>query len=325
MLLASNSIFKRSTLALLTGLCFLAAFEEPAYADGGYLTIEAGPRVFDHEDVKASLDSVDSPAGDADGSIDGYGVDVTFGGTSLQSIPALAGSSSVLEVQLHYASADESDTEISTTGLLGFMPIDGSSISDGAAGTFLDFETDFEQYGVDLLVRSKVSETSATRTSAVWGITWSRFEQEHEFSGRDAMGAFITDRFLEDDIDTDYFGVVLGLGVEHKLGNGWALSADGRLDLLVADAELDADQRLTIFGNLSVSDDETELAGRFAGKVGVARNVGGITFGANATVDYLTYAPTVEHPLFDSNPFPSQLDDDSLFTYGLNLYLKASF
>lgn len=326
MLLTKKSVFIRSELSVLIIASSLALFQAPAaHAAGSYFKIEAGTRAFKHDDVQATLGAVDTPAGEADGDINGHGIDVTLGGMPLQGVPVLTGSNPTLELQLHYASADDSRSQPASTGFIGFMPIDGNGISDAAAAATLDYETDFRQHGFDALVRSEVSKTATSKTSAIWGLTYSRFAQSHEFSGRDLMGATVTNAHLTDDVETDYFGLVLGLGTEQNLGSGWTLSASGRVDFLYADAELDADQTLTIFGRLSQSDDENKFAGRLQGKLGLAKDFGGVTVGANATVDYLSYAPSVVHPLYDLSPVPSHLEDQSLITYGLNLYLNVSF
>jgi len=325
MLLTKKRIFISSQYAFFAALLSVSLLPAPVYAAGQYFSIEAGVKEFRHDDVQASLATANMPEGAADGDIQGHGIDVTIGGMSLQSIPALTGSNPVLEVQLHYATADESHSQTSSTGLFGFVPIDGSSISTGSAGPTLHFETEYDQYGIDALVRSEVSSTATNKTTAIWGLTYSRFEESHEFSGRTAAGAKITDRLLKDNIETDYFGLVLGIGTEHQLGSGWAFSASGRVDLLLAKADLDANQTLLIFGAISASDNDTEIATRLQGKVGITKDFGGFSLGANATVDYLSYAPTVNHPLYNANTFQSHLEEDSLTSYGVSLELNIPF
>jgi len=325
MLLTKKDILLSTKRYLFVALLSLVLIPSQTYAAGHYFSLEAGAREFRHDDVKATLATANSPEGEADGTISGHGIDIIIGGMPLQLIPALTGSNLVLEVQLHYATADESHSQTSPTGLLGFVPIDGSAISTGAAASTLDFETNYDQYGIDALVRSEVSSTATNKVTAIWGLTYSRFEESHKFSGRTAAGAKITDPMLKDDTATDYFGLVFGLGAEHKLGNGWIASTNGRVDLLVANAELDADQTLLIFNTLSVSDNKTELAARVRGKVGLAKDFGSFQIGANATVDFLSFAPTVDHPLFDATPYESHLEDDSLLSYGVNLQLSIPF
>lgn len=312
---------------IISKLMLASAFMLPhahAFAADSYFTLEAGFKEFRHADIQATLNFPNSPVGEADGNISGYGIDATLG-VPAPSLPVPIGSNPILELQLHYGSADDEHQQASTTGLIGFIPVDGSAISDGIPAATLVYETDFEYYGVDALVRTELSHNATTRVTAFGGLTYARFSQSHDFTGRDQTGALITNALVRDDVETDYFGIALGVSADHDLGSKWILSTTGRVDLLYADADLDVNQQLTIFGTVTESDSDTNFAARLQGKLGLARDFGSYSVGANATVDYLSYAPRVEHALFDTNPFPSRLDDDNLTSYGVNLFIKMPF
>lgn len=312
---------------IISKLVVASAFMLPhaaAFAAGSYFTLEAGYKEFRHADIQATLDSPNSPVGAADGNIDGYGIDATLG-FPVPNLPVPIGSKPLFELQLHYGSADDEHRQAPATGLIGFIPVDGSAVSDGVPAATLVYETEFDYYGVDALVRTELSHNATKRVTAFGGLTFARFSQSHDFTGRDPSGALITNALVRDDVDTDYFGIALGVSADHDLGSKWILSTTGRVDLLYADADMDVSQQLTIFGTVTQSDSDTDFAARLHGKIGLAKDFGSFVVGANATVDYLSYAPRVEHALFDTNPFPSRLDDDNLTSYGVNLYLKMLF
>jgi hypothetical protein len=296
----------------------------PANAADNYFAVEAGYKAFNHVDTRSTLSQPNVFAKPADGDIDGYGIALTVG-TPMTTLPVLAGSNTAMEIKLHYADADESHSEsASATGRMGFMPIDGSGISVGGLATRYDYDTKFEYYGIDALVLSELSRKPGTTISTFWGLTYSRFSQAHEFTGYNG-NTLISDRMVEDNVDTDYFGVALGLGVEHSLGSKWMLSATGRLDLMAGYSELDADQVLLIYGTLDQGDDDLDFAARLQGKMSLSRDFGGFSAGVNATVEYLSYAPEVVYAQYDLDPFPAYLDEEDLINYGFNLFVKVPF
>jgi hypothetical protein len=272
----------------------------------------------DTPEVEATLNDSNSPQGEAGGKVDATAITLTASiglnkGIGLGSDPRL-------EITAGWLDGDESETERSRTGGLGFVPVDGSGPSDGdgSPDTVLNYDTDIQDISLDIMLREQLGGGQAFSWSAFGGLTLSQSQLDYLFDGS------IPGISTEDEIETNYYGVGGGVDGVYSLSENVFLTAGARLDLLARDSDLDVKQEIGA-NSYRVSDSDSGFSSRLGAQLGIAYKADALTLGLIFSTSYLSDAPTVEHAVLDSNVFKTRLDSTSVTSYGVNLGAGLSF
>lgn len=272
--------------------------------------------------VQATLISPSQPVGSAPGDIDTDGAVLSLAmglpDIGIRGTPAL-----VLNVR--HLQGDEEIRAANPSGGFGLVPVDGSSASNGGGGIpTLIYGTDVTQLGVDVLLRAGLLDNGPHGVTGFAGLTYGTLEQEHRFRGLDASGVPVdSSTSLRDNLDTEYMGLAVGADYAMELPAGFSLMAGARVDLLNAETDLDAQQYITsAYFTRNTSD--SSLVTRLEASVGVAWQQGPLRASLVAALESMEL-PTVEHPVYDSNVFPSRISDSDSQSTSLTLGVSVSF
>lgn len=298
-----------------------------AVAGSGYAQALEGSLTYlsksvDVAPVAASLVSPNTPVGAAPGSIDTTGARLSLS----MGLPDIGISGKpALVLNLHHLNGDDETRIANGTGSFGMVPVDGSGGSNGGGGVnTLLFSTDVTQTGFDALLRAGIIENGPHAVAAYAGLTYSTLEQEHRFRGLTAAGTPVDGTTsLKDNLDTTYMGIVVGADYTMGLPAGFSLVAGGRVDVLDAATDLDAQQRISTSA-FSRSTSDSGVVTRLEANAGIAWAQGPMRVSLVATLESMDL-PTVQHPVYDSNVFPSRISDTRSESTSLTLGVGVSF
>lgn len=325
------------TLLLTSMLVLIAAFavhaEDMAIGENGYARLDVGKAYVSLPSEGAVITILREPYGKTEEHLWGERIEVA-GGLRLRGIDTTPKDNTRVEAAVNYLSADAQNRETYSllpglTVPLGFMAIDGSVRANGTVGIINTavFETQYKQWGVDLKLARDMDVAGAKSLTLYTGLTYFNTDLSNDF---DLIEDGVTiPIYLEDEIDTDYYGCMVGVDAAFPLADRLIFDIGGRLDLLYADANMTARQNLNSFppfNVLEVDDSEDKLAGRVQAHMGLRYDLHPAVFGIGASASYLSYQPYAEHPnSIATAMIPSHIEDDNMLSFAFNISVNVVF
>jgi|GEM_PF-2933100 len=311
-----------------------AKAEDTALGENGFARLDVGKAYVNLPSEGAVITWFLEPYGETENRLWGENIEVA-GGVRLRGLDTAPEDNTRFEVACSYLSADATNREtgyLLLPGLtipLGFFAIDGSGGANGTLGIINTavFETDYSQWGVDLKLARDMGVAGAKSLTFYTGLTYFNTELSNDF---DLIEDGVTiPIYLEDEIDTDYYGFMLGIDAAFPLADGLVFDIGGRLDVLYADARMTARQNLNFFPPVNVirvGDSEDKLAGRVQAHMGLHYDLNPIVLGIGASANYLSYQPYAEHPnSVDTALTPSHIEDDDMLSFAFNISMCVAF
>jgi hypothetical protein len=304
-----------------TALLALGAVSSPARADEVSrfkVEIAPGVRWLSLPEIEGGLEAPNLPVGASPDDAVGWGIDGRLGYRLDGDLSPLGPATVAVRLRTTFADADAET--LTTTGSYGQMPVNGPGPSNGSGGVSAFSSVDYDRYDVDLVYQVAVDVPGPVAVRPLLGFAYSRIDQRYKFRAAPSNGFEI-----RDDIDSNYYGVVLGVEGEAGLPvEGLSLDLGFELGLLALDSQFNADQS---FGGipLSADDDRTDFAWRTRGVLGLRWTfLECLSIGAEGTVDWeRIHVP--KHALFESDPFESKLETEDAVVLGGNLTLSVVF
>ncbi len=319
-------------LVLIT--CLAAHAEDTALGENGFARLDVGKTYVNLPSEGAVITWFLEPYGETENRLWGENIEVA-GGVRLRGLDTTPEDNTRFEAEFNYLAADATNREtgyLVLPGLtipLGFFAIDGSGGANGTLGIINTavFETDYSQWGVDLKLARDMDVAGAKSLTFYTGLTYFNTELSNDF---DLIEDGVTiPVYLEDEIDTDYYGCMVGIDAAFPLADGLVFDIGGRLDLLYADAQMTARQNLNFFPPVNVirvDDSEDKLAGRVQAHMGFRYDWHPAVFGIGASASYLSYQPYAEHPNSVNTALtPSHIEDDDMLSFAFNISMCVTF
>jgi len=311
--------------------------EDMAFGEDGFVRLDVGKTYVNLPSERAVITGFFlEPYGETENHLWGENIEVA-GGLRLRGLDTEPEDRTRFEVAANYLAADAKNREagyllfpFGVSIPLGFFAIDGSG---NANGTILgpvntaEFETRYKQWGFDLKLAREVAVEGLASLTLYTGLTYFNTSLSNDF---DLIEDGVTiPIYLEDDIDTDYYGCMVGVDAAFPMGSELVFDVGGRLELLYADARMTAHQNLNFFppfNMLEVDDSDDKLAGRAQAHMGLSYALNPVVFGVGVTANYLSYQPYAEHAttVATSNT-PSHIEDDHMFGYTFNISMNVAF
>lgn len=225
-----------------------------------------------------------------------------------------------IEVVGHWFDADEragtipfSNQSFALIGIDGSFSFTSPSTS-GSIRTVLDYNAQ----GADLLLRTDFGEEGSVRVSPFLGFTYTRVNRDEVATTTVLLNT------TRHNLETDYIGGALGAVASLPLG--WApaliLSMEGRADLMVADADLDA---ASTIGLVQVKDSESNFAARVGGSVVLSWLFGPVVVGIEGFGHWLSWSPQAVYPSLLPPRSPVHIEGDDAWDAGGGLRITIPF
>jgi hypothetical protein len=315
------------TLMLIGVIFFLGApdtnAEDVALGENGFTRLNVSKTYVDLPSEKAVITILRQPYGKTENRFWGESVEVA-GGIRLPGLDTTPADNTRCEVALNYLAADAKNSETSSLPL-GFYAIDGFGDANGTLGVTnaAVLDTSYKTWGIDLKVAKDMKASGIEFLTLSAGLTYSNTVLTNDFNLiEDGIPIPV---YLKDDIDTDYYGIMVGADVAIPLSQQLFLDFGGRLELLYADAQMTAQQDLD-YVFLDVDDSEDKIAGRVGAHLGLSYDLNPVVFGVGASANYLSYQPYAEHPTTVADSLtPSHIEDDHMFSYTFNISMNVAF
>jgi len=299
--------------------------EDLALGENGFTRLKVSKAYVDLPSEKAVITWFLEPYGKTENRLWGESVEVA-GGIRLPGLDTTPADNTRCEVALNYLTAD-AKKRVSSSIPLGFFAIDGFGDANGTLGTMNTavLDTSYKTWGIDLKVAKDVKALGLESLNLNMGLTYSNTVFSNDFNLiEDGIPSPI---YLKDEIDTDYYGLFVGIDAAYPLNQQLFFDFGGRLELLYADAQMWARQDfIPPFILLNVNDSDDKIAGRVAAHLGLSYDLNPVVFGIGASASYLSYQPYAEHPatIADSHT-PSHIEDDHMFGYTFNISMNVAF
>jgi hypothetical protein len=308
---------------LVSMIVHTANAEDMALGENGYLRLDVGKTYVNLPSEKAVITILRQPYGKTENRFWGESVEVV-GGIRLPGLDTTSADNTRCEVALNYLAADAKNSVTSSLPL-GFYAIDGFGDANGTLGVTNTavLDTSYKTWGIDLKVAKDMKASGIEFLTLSAGLTYSNTELTNDFNLIEDGSPIPV--YLKDEIDTDYYGIMIGADVAIPLNQQLFLDFGGRLELLYADARMTAQQDLAPPA-LEVDDSEDKIAGRVGANLGLSYDLNPVVLGVGASASYLSYQPYAEHPTSIANALsPSHLEDDHMFGYTLNISMRVAF
>ncbi len=221
-----------------------------------------------------------------------------------------------MELRGEYARADSSDSVKLNGNSIYFYEITGNGNEQGTVANKGLFKVELDFYGADCLATCNLWSNDCHSISALTGFSYKRLTQQHHFTG-EFDGETLNRFFVDDEVSTDYFGVMLGLRNESLINRCMLFTCSLEGDLYYASDCLRVQQELAD-NQFEVKQNHDEYAYYIEGRGGLTFINGCLTSGIHAFIGYLSYVPEVCHP-DTAESGKSHIKDSSMERYGLEL------
>jgi hypothetical protein len=330
------------TLILIGVIIFRGApdanAEDVALDENGFIRLDVGKTYVNLPSEGAVTTWFLEPYGETENRLWGESIAVS-GGLRLRGLDTVPEDRTRLEAAVNHFSADAKNNVMGyplsspfpfMTVPLGFFAIDGSSGANGTLGLLENkavLDTNYKKWGFDLKLAREVEVSGLDSLTLYTGLTYFNTTLSNDFNlVEDGVTIPI---YLEDDIDTDYYGCMVGGDAAFPLGSDLVLDIGGRLELLYADANMTAHQNLNFsppFDILKVDDSDDKLAGRVQAHMGLSYDLNPVVFGIGASASYLSYQPYAEHAnTIEDSYTPSHIEDDHMFSCTFTISMNVAF
>lgn len=324
----TSRAYKRTLLLisiLVSMVVHTANAEDVALGENGFTRLKVSKAYVDLPSEKAVITILREPYGETENRLWGESIEVA-GGLRLQGLDTAPADNTRFEVALNYLTADAKN-RVSSSIPLGFFAIDGFGDANGTLGSVNTavLDTNYKTWGIDLKVAKDVKVLGLEPLTLFTGLTYSNTVLANDFNLiEDGIPSPV---YLEDEIDTDYYGLFVGIDAAYPLNQQLFFDFGGRLELLYADAQMAAQQDfLPPIIMLNVNDSEDKIAGRVAAHLGLSYDLNPVVFGIGAAASYLSYQPYAEHPATVADSLkPSHIEDDHMFGYTFNISMNVAF
>lgn len=319
----------RARVLMLIWVCLLVAAnahaEDAAVGENGFVGLQTGKAYLNLPSEKGVITILGQPFGESAHRFWGENFEAS-GGFWLPGPQGTHEDGIRIEAAFNYLSADGSD-RFSSFLPLGFFAIDGYGDANGTLGLVNTavIETRYKKWGIDLTLGREIAISETASLSVYTGLTYSDTDFSNDFNLLEDGVPFPV--YLEDDIETDYYGVLVGADAMVPLSPKLRLDFGGRADLLYADAAMTAYQDLypTVL-SLRVSDNEEKMAARLEAHLGLSYDMTPVVLGMGASASYLSYQPYAGHATTDAEAYkPSHIEDGSMLCYRFNISMRIGF
>jgi hypothetical protein len=319
----------RGRVLMLIWVCLLAATsvhaEDAAVGEKGFVRLDAGKAYVNLPSEKAVITVLGQPYGESAHRFWGDTIEAA-GGFWLPGPDGTRKDGLRIEAAFNYLAVDGS-TRYSSSLPLGFFAIDGYGDANGTLGLLNTavIDTRYKKWGIDLTLGREMAISETASLSVYTGLTYSNTDFSNDFDLLEDGVPFPV--YLEDDIETDYYGVLVGADAMVPLTPKLRLDIGGRVDLLYADAAMTAYQDLyPPVLSLRVSDSEDKMAGRLEAHLGLSYDMTPVVLAMGASASYLSDQPYAEHATTDAEAYkPSHIEDGSMLCYRFNISMRIGF
>jgi hypothetical protein len=299
--------------------------EDAVLGENGFARLEAGKAYVDLPSEKAVITILEQPYGESAHRFWGDTVEAA-GGFWLPGPDGTREDGLRIAAAFNYLAVDGS-TSFSSSLPLGFFAIDGYGDANGTLGLVNTavIDTRYKQWGIDLTLGKKMAISEAASLSVYTGLTYFNTDLSNDFNLLEDGSPFPV--YLKDNIETDYYGVLIGADAFVPLTSKLRLDFGGRLDLLYADAAMTAYQDLyPPVLSLQVDDSEDQIAGRIKAHLGLSYDLTPVVLGVGASAGYLSYQPYAEHATTPAEAYsPSSIEDGSMLCYKFGISMRICF
>ena len=273
-----------------------------------YLDVGLGVFLFSGPGLEAGIISTGLPPAPttfeydgADEDLTGIGINIT-GGHAFGPGSGLFGGTLRAEVAASFGTADETSSQVGPgTGLFVsyFGAFPGHFGFDGTLPVTESAENDVLLVFVDGRLRNDFPLGSSWVASPFVGFRYGHLDQDSSLAYSNALGTQVT---YNGEVQTDYYGGVVGFELSGNLGSGWSAHLSSALAGLYADADMDLDGLAPLVA-IGFTDTDADDQFAFMGELsaGIAYRFGSVSVGATGTFDYIDSVAGFDIP----NTFPT--------------------